>query len=89
MAKGRNAKVRLHCQQPACRRGGLVSPSRMRQRARLKCIKEAEARVRLDCFGVKRDRLFQPPGKTAHDPESIEGHEALRMRGLRRKARVA
>src|SRR5258708_1065348 len=81
MAKGRNAKVRLHCEQPACRRCRLISPSRVRQRGRLKYIKGAEARIRLDGFGEKRDGLVQSSGETAHHPESIEGHEALRIEG--------
>ena len=81
MAKGRNAKVRLHCEQPACRRCRLISPSRMRQRGRLKHIKGAEAWIRLDGLGEKRDGLVQSSGETAHHPESVEGHEALRIEG--------
>jgi hypothetical protein len=90
MAKGRNAKVRLHCEQPACRRCRLISPSRVRQRGRLKYIKGAEARIRLDGFGEKRDGLVQLEDKSA----AINGDFMLlpsedRSHGDRRCAQAA
>ncbi len=85
MAKIGNAKVGLHCEQPACRGCRLISPSRLRQRGRLKYIKRAEARICLDGLGEKRDGLVQSSGETAHHSESVEGQ--LWKHAARRKFR--